>query len=286
MYHDIKDVYWWIDMKKNIAKFFAQCPSFQQVKVEHQKPGGLMKAIDIPTWKWEAINMDFVTGLTRSHRKFDSIWAIEKVKLIQERLLVAQSPQKSYSDMRRRDLEFEVNDWVFLKLSPMKGVMRFGKKGKLSPQYIGPYRIILRVDQVAYELEFPSKLEFVHPVFHVSILRKCIGDPSRVVPTDNVQITDDLSYEKVPVSILDRQIRKLQNKEVAFMKVLWKRKNVEEMTWKAEEEMKFKYPPTYFKLKIWLEMGNISTTLFRPVGHQVGFSLAYKGDFGKIFQSL
>jgi len=168
--------------------------------------------------------------------------AIEKVKLIRERLLTAQSRQKSYSDVRRRDLEFRINDWVFLKVSPMKGVMRFGKKGKLSPRYIGPYRIIRRVGQVAYELELPSELEFVHPVFHVSMLRKCIGDPTRVVPTDDVQITEDLSYEEIPVAILDRQIRNLRNKEVASVKVLWRSKNVEEMTWESEEEMKSKYP--------------------------------------------
>ena len=168
--------------------------------------------------------------------------AIEKVKLIMERLLTAQSCQKSYSDMRRRDLEFRINDWVFLKVSPMKGVMRFGKKGKLSPQYIGPYRIIRRVGQLAYELELPSELESVHPVFHVSMLRKCIGDPTRVVPTDDVQITEDLSYEEIPVAILDRQIRNLRNKEVASVKVLWRSKNVEEMTWESEEEMKSKYP--------------------------------------------
>lgn len=156
--------------------------------------------------------------------------------------MTAQSRQKSYSDVRRRDLEFRINDWVFLKVSPMKGVMRFGKKGKLSPRYIGPYRIIRRVGQVAYELELPSELESVHPVFHVSMLRKCIGDPTRVVPTDDVQITEDLSYEEIPVAILDRQIRNLRNKEVASVKVLWRSKNVEEMTWESEEEMKSKYP--------------------------------------------
>ncbi|XP_019234466.1 PREDICTED: uncharacterized protein LOC109214942 [Nicotiana attenuata] len=116
--------------------------------------------------------------------------------------------------------------------------MRFGKKGKLSPRYIGPYRIIRKVGQVAYELELPSKLESVHPVFHISMLRKYIGDPTRVVPTDDVQITEDLSYKEIPVAILDRQTRKLRNKEVAFVKVLWRNKNVEEITWEVEENMK------------------------------------------------
>ncbi|XP_070049780.1 uncharacterized protein [Nicotiana tomentosiformis] len=112
--------------------------------------------------------------------------AVEKIKLIRKRLLAAQSCQKSYAYNRRRDLKFQVDDWVFLKVSPMKGVMRFGKKGNLSPRYIGPYKIIRRVVQVAYELDLPSNLESVHLVFHVSMLRKCIGDPANVIPVDDV----------------------------------------------------------------------------------------------------
>ncbi|WMV24683.1 hypothetical protein MTR67_018068 [Solanum verrucosum] len=124
----------------------------------------------------------------------------------------------------------------------MKGVMRFGKKGKLSPRYIGPYKIIRRVGQVAYELELPQELSTVHPVFHVSMLRKCIGDPSRITPTEDVHVTEDLTYEEVPIAILDRQVKKLRNKEVASVKVLWRNQRVEEVTWEAEEAMKSKYP--------------------------------------------
>ena len=97
---------------------------------------------------------------------------MEKVKVIKERLKTAQSRQKSYTDARRRPLEFEVDDLVYLKISPMKGVMRFGKKVKLSPRYIGPYRITKRVSNVAYELELPQELAAVHLVFHISMLKK------------------------------------------------------------------------------------------------------------------
>ena len=100
--------------------------------------------------------------------------AMEKVRLIRERLKSAQSRQKSYSDNRRKDIEFEVNDWVYLKISPMKGVMRFGKKGKLSPRYIGPYKILRRMGKVAYELDLPNDLAMVTPVFHVSMLRSLL----------------------------------------------------------------------------------------------------------------
>ncbi|XP_070002862.1 uncharacterized protein [Nicotiana sylvestris] len=168
--------------------------------------------------------------------------AIEKVKVIQERLRTAKSRQKSYSDVQHHDLDFEVGDWVFMRISLMKGVMHFGKKGKLSSRYIGPYIILQRIRQVAYELELPSKLEFVHPVFHVSMLRRCIGDPSRVFPIKYIQVTEDLSYEEVLMAILDQQVRKMRTKDVASVKVLWRNKNMEEMIWEAEEEMKYKYP--------------------------------------------
>ncbi|XP_055822063.1 uncharacterized protein LOC129890554 [Solanum dulcamara] len=167
--------------------------------------------------------------------------AVDKVKLIRERLLATQSRQKLYADKQRQPLEFQIGDWVFLKVSPMKGVMRFGKKGKLSPRYIGPYQITRRIGEVAYELDLLSDLEAVHPVFHVSMLHKCVGDPSRIFPIEDVQITEELSYEEHHVVILDRQVRRLRTKDVPSVKVLWRNNNREEMTWEAESEMKKKY---------------------------------------------
>ncbi|WMV32577.1 hypothetical protein MTR67_025962 [Solanum verrucosum] len=108
---------------------------------------------------------------------------------------VAQSRQKSYTDVRRKDLDFEEDDWVYLKFSPMKGVMRFGKTGKVSPRYIGPYKISKRIGNVAYELELPQELAVVHPIFHISMLKKCMSDPSLIIPTEDIGIKDSLSYE-------------------------------------------------------------------------------------------
>ncbi|XP_015162831.1 uncharacterized protein [Solanum tuberosum] len=170
---------------------------------------------------------------------------MEQVKLIRERLLTAQSHQKSYSDVRRRDLEFCVDDWEFLKVSPMKGVMRCGKKGNLSPRFIEPYRIVRMVGHVAYELDFPSGLESIHSVFHISMLRKCIGDPSRAVPVEDVQITKELSCEEILVSILDRRVRRLKTKDVASVKVLWRKKNREEVTWETKDGMRSSYPQLF-----------------------------------------
>ncbi|WMV10109.1 hypothetical protein MTR67_003494 [Solanum verrucosum] len=102
----------------------------------------------------------------------------------------------------------------------MKGVIRFGKKGKLSPRYVGPYRITKRIGSVAYELELPQELGAVHPVFYISMLKKCMGNPSLIVRTENVGIKDNLSYEEIPVQILNRQVCKLRTKDVASVKVL------------------------------------------------------------------
>ena len=119
--------------------------------------------------------------------------------MIIERLKTAQSREKSYTDIRRRPLEFVVDDWVYLNISPLNEVMRFFKKGKLSPWYILPYRISKRVTNVTYDLEPPQELEAVHPIFHISMLKKCLYDPSLLVPMENVDIQDNLLNEELPV---------------------------------------------------------------------------------------
>ena len=124
----------------------------------------------------------------------------------------AYSQQKSYVDQRRRDLEFEEGDKVYLKILPMKGVVRFGKKGKLSPRYVVPFEILQMVGKVSYELKLPSELSSVHPVFHVSMFKKYIGDPKYILPIKDLGVQDNLSYEEVPVKILDRQVKRFKRK--------------------------------------------------------------------------
>ncbi|XP_059306399.1 uncharacterized protein LOC132057817 [Lycium ferocissimum] len=155
---------------------------------------------------------------------------IEKVNLITQRLKTAQSRQKSYTDMRHRELEFSVSDKVFLKVSPMNGVMRFGKKGKLSLRFIGPYEIVRKIGTVAYKLKLSSDMAMVHPVFHVSMLRLYKPDPSHVLNHEEIEINEGLTYEEKPVQNLDRQVRRLRPKDVASVKVLWRNHNTEEAT--------------------------------------------------------
>ena len=146
---------------------------------------------------------------------------IDNVKEIRSRLKAAHDRQKSYVDNRRKDLEFDVEDWVFLKLSPWKGVVHFGKRGKLSPRFIGPFEITERVGSVAYRLVLPMELSQIHNVFIVSMLRKYISDPSHILETPTVEVKDDLSYEEQAVQILNRREQVLRNKTIPLVKVLW-----------------------------------------------------------------
>ena len=143
---------------------------------------------------------------------------MDKVNVIRSRLKAAQDRQKSYADKRRKDLEFEVEDRVFFKLSPWKGVVRFGKRGKLSPRYIGPFEIVERIGPVAYILDLPEELSRVHNVFHISMLRKYISDPSHVLEAPEIELRDDLSYEEQPVQILGRKEKELRNKTISLVK--------------------------------------------------------------------
>ena len=126
----------------------------------------------------------------------------EKVKMIRERLKIANDRQKSYADMKRKDIRYEIGENVFLKVSPWKKVMRFGKKGKLSSKFIGPYEVIEKVGPVAYRLALPPELEKIHSVFHVSMLRRYRSDPSHVVSLETIELRPDLTYEEEPVEIL------------------------------------------------------------------------------------
>ena len=169
----------------------------------------------------------------------------DKIKFIRDRLKIAQERQKSYANNRRKDLEFEAGDMVFLRISPWKGVLRFGKRGKLSPQYIGPYRIVERIGEVAYRLEFPFDLDRIHDVFHVSMLCKYIPDPSHVLIEQPVEIQENLTYEEEPVQILDRREQVLLNKTIPLVKVLWRCHIVKEATWEPNAQMRRQYPQLF-----------------------------------------
>ncbi|KAG8482854.1 hypothetical protein CXB51_024015 [Gossypium anomalum] len=317
MYNDLKKIYWWNGMKRDISEFVAKCLICQQVKAEHQVPSGLLQPVMIPEWKWDRITMDFVTGLPLTPKRKNAIWVVvdrltksayfipvrtddsldkdprftsrfwkklqealgtklnfstafhpqtdgqserviqsriqmapyealygrkcrtplywtelsekrihgvdliketeEKVKVIRDCLKAASDRQKSYSDLKRKEIEFKVGDKVFLK-------------------------IIERVGPVAYRLALPTELEKIHNVFHVSMLRRYRSDPSHVIPLTEIEIRPDMTYEEEPIKILAREIKQLRNKNIALVKVLWHRHGMEEATWEPEEAMRKQYP--------------------------------------------
>ncbi|XP_073025085.1 uncharacterized protein [Primulina eburnea] len=398
MYKDLRSQFWWKGMKCDVIDFVRRCLNCQQIKAERRRPGGELKSLEVPTWKWEHISMDFVTHLPRSTGTIDAIWVIvdrltkvphfipysmsstyltmaqlyireivrlhgitvsiisdrdprftshfweglqtamgtelrlstayhpqtdgqtertiqtledmlrayvmdfksvwqsyiplvefaynnsyqssiqmapfealygrrcrsplywddvdraavtgpdmihemeQKVKLIQQRLKAAQDRQAAYANKRRRPLEFQQGDRVFLKVSPFRGTVRFGMKGKLAPRYVGPYEILQRIGTLAYRLALPPSLSGIHDVFHVSMLRKYEPDPSHVLDISEVQLDPDVSYVERPVCILDRSERKLRNKLIPMVKVQWEHRGVEEATWETKRHMRELYP--------------------------------------------
>nr|ABG65937.1 retrotransposon protein, putative, Ty3-gypsy subclass [Oryza sativa Japonica Group] len=156
--------------------------------------------------------------------------AEEKVKIIQERLRVAQSRHKSYADNRRRDLSFEEGDYVYLRVTPLRGVHRFHTKGKLAPRFVGPYKIVSRRGEVAYQLELPQSLAGVHNVFHVSQLKKCLRVPTEEANLEQIEVQEDLTYVEKPIRILEIDERRTRNQVIRFYKVQWSNHSEEEST--------------------------------------------------------
>ncbi|GJY53239.1 putative reverse transcriptase domain-containing protein [Tanacetum coccineum] len=319
MYYDLRDLYWWPGMKRDIAEYVSRCLTCSKIKAEHQKPSGFLQQPEIPEWKWEKITMDFVTKLPKSSigndmteklakiytneivarhgvpvsiisdrdgrftshlwqafqkalgtrldmstayhpqtdgqsertiqtledmlracvMDFGGSWdthlpsiitligpeivqeTTEKIVQIKERLKTARSRQKSYADKRRKPLEFQVGDRVLLKVSPWKGVVRFGKKGKLAPRYVGPFEIVERVGPVAYRLKLPQELSCIHDTFHVSNLKKCLAEPDVQVPLDEIEIDENLRFIEEPIEIVDRDVKKLKRRRIPLVKVRW-----------------------------------------------------------------
>ncbi|GJZ06625.1 putative reverse transcriptase domain-containing protein [Tanacetum coccineum] len=326
MYQDLKLLYWWPNMKADIATYVSKCLTYAKVKAEHQKPSGLLQQHEIPVWKCERITMDFVSGLPRTPSGYDTIWVIvdrltksahflpmkkmEKltrlylkeivcrhgvpVSIISDRdshftsnfwrslqealgmnldMSTAYHPQtdgqsertiQTLEDMlracvidfgsswdchlplvefsynnsyhasikaapyealygqkykRANPLEFEVGDMVLLKVSPWKGVVRYRKRGKLSPHYIGPFKILAIVGHVAYTLELPEELKGIHSTFHVSNLKKCLTEGDIVVPLDEIQLDDKLHVIEEPVEVFDREVKRLKQSRIPIVKV-------------------------------------------------------------------
>jgi hypothetical protein len=170
--------------------------------------------------------------------------AEENIKMIRENLKIVQSRQRSYADTRR-DLSFEVGDFVYLKVSPIRGVKRFGVKGKLAPRYISPYQTLAKRGEVAYQLSLPEGLSAVHDVFHVSQLKKCLRVPEEQLPVEGLEVQEDLTYTEKPAQILETADRVTRRKTIRMCKVRWNHHSEEEATWEREDDLMAKYPELF-----------------------------------------
>jgi hypothetical protein len=166
----------------------------------------------------------------------------ENIKMVRENLKTVQSRQHSYADTRRRELSFEVGDFVYLKVSPIRGVRRFGVKGKLAPHYVGLYQILVKRGEVAYQLSLPEGLSAVHDVFHVSQLKKCLRVPEEQLPVEGLEVQEDLTYIEKPVQILETTDRVTWRKTIRMCKVRWDHHSEKEATWEREDDLMAKYP--------------------------------------------
>nr|GEY50590.1 putative reverse transcriptase domain-containing protein [Tanacetum cinerariifolium] len=166
----------------------------------------------------------------------------EKIVQIKQRMQAARDRQKSYANLKRKHMEFHVRDKVMLKVSPWKGVVRFGKRGKLNPRYVEPFKVLERVGDVAYKLNLPEELSIVHNTFHVSNLKKCHADEPLVVPLDGLHFDDKLHFVENPVEIVDREVKRLKRSQIPLVKVRWNSKRGPEFTWEREDQFQKKYP--------------------------------------------
>ncbi|GJS98050.1 putative reverse transcriptase domain-containing protein [Tanacetum coccineum] len=220
MYHDLKKLYWWPNMKAIIAEYVSKCLTCSRVKAECQKPSGLLVQPEIPMWKWERITMDFVTKLPKTSTGHDAIWVIVD-RLTKSAHFIPIRATDNY------DSYFTSRFWQSLQnalVSPRKGIFRFGKQGKINPRYIRPFKILERIGPVANRLELPKKLSSIHNTFHVSNLKKCLSDEYFVIPMKVLQLDDKLNFIEEPVEVMDREIKQLKRSRIPIIKVRWNSK--------------------------------------------------------------
>ncbi|GJZ75803.1 putative reverse transcriptase domain-containing protein, partial [Tanacetum coccineum] len=274
MYQDVKKLYWWSNMKADIATYVNKCLTYVRVKAKHQRLSGLendpldklarlylnmiVARHGIPALiiddrdgrftsnLWKSFQKALVKHLPLAEFSYNNSYQASIKAAPYEALYVrkCRSPdrQKSYADQKRKPMEFKVGDRVMLKFLPWKGVVQFGKRGKLNPRYVGPFRVLAKVGKVAYRLELPQELSRVHHTFHVSNLKKCYADEPLVMPLEGIHVDDKLQFVEEPVEIMEREIKRLKRSRIPLVKVRWNSRRGPEFTWEREDSFKKKYP--------------------------------------------
>ncbi|GJU47095.1 reverse transcriptase domain-containing protein [Tanacetum coccineum] len=194
-------------------------------------------------------DLRFASNFWRSLQKALEIVQETTEKIIQIKQInqAARDQQKSYADLKRKTMEFQVRDKIMLKVSPWKGVVRFGKRGKLNPRYVGPFKVLEKVRAIAYKLELPQELSRVHNTFHVSNLKKCYADEPLSIPLDGLHIDDKLHFIEEPVKIMDREVKRLKQSRIPIVKVRWNSRRGPEFTWEREDQFQKKCPHLFKK---------------------------------------
>nr|GEY08783.1 putative reverse transcriptase domain-containing protein [Tanacetum cinerariifolium] len=215
MYQDLKPLYWWTNMKADIATYEIVCRHGVPVSIISDRDSHFTSRF------WKSLQEALGTNLDMS---------------------TAYHPQTDGQNKRAKPLEFEVGDMVLLKVSPWKGVVHFGKRGRLSPRYISPFKILARVDPVAYTLELPKEVKGIHNTIHVSNLKKCLAKDDVVVLMDDIQLDDKLHMIEDPIEVVDREVKRLKQSRIPIVKVCWNSQRGIEFTWERNDQIKKKYP--------------------------------------------
>ncbi|GJX36212.1 putative reverse transcriptase domain-containing protein [Tanacetum coccineum] len=281
MYQDMKKLYWWPNIKAGIATYVSKCLTYAKVKAEHQRPSGYdtiwvivdrltKSAIFVPmreTDPMEKLARMYLKEVVTRHgipvsiicdrdpRFASNFWrSLQKALGTSLDMSTAYHPQtdgqskrtiQTLEDMLRACvIDFRK---VMLKVSPWKGVVHFGKREKLNPRYVGPFKVLEKVRAVAYKLELPQELSRVHNTFHVSNLKKCYSDDPLVVPLEGLHVDDKLYFVEEPVEIMDQEVKRLRQSHVLIVKVRWNSRRGPEFTWEREDQFRKKYPHLFTK---------------------------------------
>nr|GFA67769.1 retrotransposon protein, putative, Ty3-gypsy subclass [Tanacetum cinerariifolium] len=258
-YYDLRDRYWWPRMKKDIAVYSMQEALGTRLDMSTayhpQTDGHSERTIQTLEYMLRACVLDFggswdvhlpLVEFSYNNSYHSSVRCAPFEALYGRKcrspIMWAEVGEDQLIGPERKPIEFSVGDYVLLKVSSWKGVVRFGKKEKLAPRFVGPFEIIEKVSLVSYRLDLPEELNGVHDTFHISNLKKYLADPTLQVPLDEIRVDDNLNFVEEPVEILEREVKKLQRSRISIVKVRWNLKCRPEFTWEHEDQMKLKYP--------------------------------------------